>query len=138
MLASRKFPKSERLRNDNFIAALFKHGKRAHSGEFLFIHLLYNNPLYNNEIEEKTIKQSSKIKFFVGVRKKEFKHAVKRNRVRRLIKESYRNNKNLLDNFPISDGKMLFLGILYIGKTVPTYSECCEKIHSFITNNILN
>ncbi|MDR2084792.1 MAG: ribonuclease P protein component [Bacteroidales bacterium] len=133
MFTRRKFPKSERLRNEILIASLFKQGKRFYYGGFVFIKLLCDNTFDDNINSGK----HSNIQFFVGVRKKDFKHAVKRNKIRRLIKESYRNNKSLLENYPIPDKKILLLGVLYVGKTIPSYQECANNMSSFIKNNIL-
>lgn len=138
MITGRKFPKSERLRNETLIAALFKLGKRYYYGEFTLIKLYYDYKFDEENSFNLNKKSFSDIQFFVSVRKKDFKNAVKRNKIKRLIKESYRNNKFLMENLEIPDKKILIIGVLYFGKEVPTYGICSETISSFIKNNIMN
>ena len=77
------------------------------------------------------LKKSTEIEtpFKVGfsVSKRNFKLAVHRNKIKRLLRESFRKNKYL---FTKEDRKHLFM-FVYVGKTIPTYTEinkCVLKI----------
>lgn len=67
------------------------------------------------------------------VNKKNFKKAVDRNRVKRLMRESYRIQKNELKNRLIQSNKNLALFFIYTGKELPDYTLIFEK-----TGNILS
>ena len=58
-----------------------------------------------------------------SVPKKIIPKAVNRNKVKRLIKESYRKNKNLLKN-----KNKLHLGLIYLSPEIPNFNSLEEKI----------
>ena len=67
----------------------------------------------------------------VSVPKKRFKRAVKRNRVKRLIRETYRLNKNvLLESLHLSE-KGLLIAFVYVSSEICNFSTldgCMKKI----------
>jgi ribonuclease P protein component len=63
---------------------------------------------------------------------KNFKKATDRNRIKRLIKEAYRLQKNNLQETLIQKNKEVHLFFIYTGKEVPTYEVIFEK-----TGNVL-
>lgn len=59
----------------------------------------------------------------VSVSKKKFKRAVKRNRVKRIIKEAYRLNKSELKDSLNLSGKHMDVAFLYLKNELPEYAE---------------
>ena len=78
------FSKSEHLCGEKRIARLFTHGDAFIAYPLRVIYLL----------EQKNENES--VRVMVNVPKKRFKRAVKRNRLKRLMRETYRLNKQLL------------------------------------------
>ena len=58
----------------------------------------------------------------ISVPKKRFKRAVKRNRLKRLIRETYRLNKNALWESLHLSGKGLLIAFVYIGNELCDFS----------------
>jgi ribonuclease P protein component len=79
-----KYPKAEKLKKKNHISVLFEKGKWKSAENIRIITLKEpaDIELKNNELG-------------VSVSKKNFKKAVDRNRVKRLLRECYRLNKDL-------------------------------------------
>ena len=63
-----------------------------------------------------------------AVSKKNFKKAVDRNRIKRLMRESYRKNKYLLQEYCGEKEKTLAILFIYTGKELPDYVGVEAKI----------
>ncbi|MDC0008209.1 ribonuclease P protein component [bacterium] len=115
------FPKKEKLKSKKLIDLLFAEGKSVSSFPIKLIYLKTELPF------------DVPIQAGVTVAKKNFKSAVKRNGIKRLLRESYRLNKHLV--FNNSEGTFAFL-FLYLGKEVPDYKLVNENLqaalHKFI------
>jgi ribonuclease P protein component len=64
----------------------------------------------------------------VGVSSKNFKKAVDRNRIKRLMRESYRLQKFFLNDALREKNQQLALFLIYTGKEMPGYKMVSDKI----------
>lgn len=102
------FSKKEKLKSKKTIEILFKEGQKVSVFPLTMMYLKSNN---ENKIG-------------VSVSKRYFKKAVDRNRVKRLLREAYRQNKKMLIDNNIKGYAFM---ILYIGKELPKFNEVNEK-----------
>jgi len=100
------FPRKEKLKSKKLIEQLFAKGNSVSNYPIKLIYLKTELPF------------DVPIQAGVTVPKKKFQSAVKRNRIKRLMRESYRLNKPLV--FNNSKGTFAFL-FLYLGKEMPDY-----------------
>jgi ribonuclease P protein component len=98
------FTKAERISIQKEIDLLFEEGNSF---------LVY--PLRIIYLQKKPVAGVS-VSILVSVPKKRFKRAVKRNRVKRWIRESYRLNKNTLCESLAAADKGLLIAFVYVGK----------------------
>ncbi|MFT6210082.1 MAG: ribonuclease P protein component [Bacteroidia bacterium] len=109
------FGKKEKLCSKLAIDALFKSGK---SFKEYPIRVLYM-PLEESDTTAKLL---------ITVPKKRFKKAVSRNKIKRLIRETYRLNKpEIIENFQ-AQGKYFALAFVYIGNNTPLYGDLNETM----------
>ena len=96
------FPKAEKLCSDKLIDKLFTDGNRE-IGSFP-VRLVYL---------QVPAEEISGINLLVSVSKRHFKRAVKRNRVKRQLREYYRLNNQKLKNILAADNQGLLLALIY-------------------------
>ncbi|HEX5154616.1 MAG TPA: ribonuclease P protein component [Parafilimonas sp.] len=72
--------------------------------------------------------QDNVIKTGVGVSSRHFKKAVQRNRIKRLLREAYRTEKQPLHAYLNNNKKQLVLFLLFIDKELPQYALVKEKM----------
>jgi len=111
--------KSERLKSRKQIEQLFKEGKRLSVSPFLIYYLL--GALSANDSRLST-------RFAVGVSSKNFKKAVDRNRIKRLIRESYRLQKPNFSKALKANNQQLSLFFIFTGKELPDYKFVYDKV----------
>jgi len=107
------FPKKEKLKSKKQIEALFASGLSINSYP---LKLLYLKTEFLDGVTTKTM---------VVVPKKTMRSAVKRNRIKRLLREAYRLNRQ--DTFNNIEGNFA-LAILYLGKEMPHYAFIEKKM----------
>ena len=120
---SAKFPKKERLKSKKIIDRLFLEGNTLMRFPLKLIYL--KTPLSAN----------TKVQVAVAVPKRSFGKAVTRNRIKRLMRESYRLNKAPV--FNNLEGSFAFL-FLYIGKEMPTFKEVERSMLALFKQFILH
>ena len=107
------FPKRVRLSSKNDIDRLFDNGQSFISYPLRIVYLP------DAEVDS----SESGISILVSVPKKRIKHAVKRNRIKRLIRESFRLNNDALANNRQLRNKHLYVAFMYVCDDVLPYSE---------------
>lgn len=109
------FPKEERLKSRKKLQELFSSGKRIHSGS---LKLLY--------IKEPV--GGGFIKCGVGVSGRNFKKAVDRNRIKRLLREAYRLQQQPLKEYVFQQSTNLSVFLLFTGKELPDYEMVYKSV----------
>ena len=111
MSLSSTFTKEERISGKKDVDCLFSEGKSFIAYPLRVIYV------------EKELTSDLPVSILVSVSKKRFKRAVKRNRVKRLVRESYRLNKSELSNFLSLQKKALLVAFLYLNNELCSYPE---------------
>ena len=109
--------KSERLCSHYLIDQLFEPGKGSKSLSAYPLRMVYR--MINADDHATAM--------MISVPKRQFRHAVDRNRIKRQLREAYRNNKDLLQ---LPEGKALTMAFIWLeGKHYPS---------SIITSKVRN
>jgi ribonuclease P protein component len=130
MYTRQTFTKTERLCNKKLIDKLFSKGKSFFHHPFKMV--------YCKVSATDKFTGPFPVKVIISIPKRNFKKAVDRNRIKRLVKESYRRNKALLYNELDKHDKKLTVGIIYTDKHMPTFDLIEKKIIQVIHRLILN
>ena len=104
------FTKAERVTGAKRVDAIFASGKSFISYPFRIVYLQH---------EQSPIPDCS---ILVTVPKKRIKKAFHRNRIKRLIRESYRLNKELVNDIELGE-QSLDIAFVYVKDTVSDYKE---------------
>lgn len=110
-------PKKERLNSRLLIEKLFSGG-----GKSL--------PAYPLRIVYMPIEEESRptASILISVPKKRFKRAVKRNRVKRQIREAYRKHKDMLLDTLNASGKKAIIAFIWLDNNLHSSQEVEEKV----------
>lgn len=111
-MADLRFPREERLKSRTSIGLLFSRNSRsiAESGLRL-VWLPSPEPLVRG------------VQVLVAAPKKRFKHAVVRNRVKRLLREAWRMERGTLPDEWLAAQNPKLIGLIYTGEAEPSLSS---------------
>lgn len=111
-MADMRFPREERLKSRTAIGQLFQRSSRSTADSGLrLIWTAATEPLPRG------------VQVLVAAPKKHFKRAVVRNRIKRLLRESWRLERGGLPEAWLHGGEPKFLGLIYTGKPEPSLLE---------------
>jgi len=101
------YNKKEKLKSRKQLDALFSKGRTFLLFPVKVFYMLPEAPLDNI------------VKAGVGASSRQFKKAVQRNRIKRLLREAYRLNKQPLHQFLQTHNRQLVVFLLYVDKQMP-------------------
>lgn len=118
------YSRTEKLKGRKTTEMVFKKGK-----SFLVFPV---KVFYINDLPDK----SAVLKAGVGAGSRNFKKAVDRNRIKRLLREAYRLEKPGLKSELENRQRQMGIFLLYIGKELPEIDQLKEKMPQIIENLI--
>jgi ribonuclease P protein component len=110
---------SERLKSRKKIGEIFRSGKKMPFPPFLVYY-------HFHKANGGTLPV---LQMGTGVSTKHFKKAVSRNRVKRLIREAYRQQNSALKAALIKGGYEMEIFVIYTDKTLPEYQAVYDKMN---------
>jgi ribonuclease P protein component len=132
-----KFSKAEHLKSSKAIDALFNKGKSFFIKPYK---VFYNISSIANSTTNMPNAVNAQVGFAASTRN--FKHAVDRNRVKRLGREAYRTNKHQLAETLGTNNMQLQVFFVYTDKVLPNYKlveeiikKCLNKLATTVENN---
>ena len=120
------FPKYERICKESEIQSLFKKGAGFSSYPYRVVFLFH--PVGD---------RPPTCRLLLSVSKKRFHHAIKRNRVKRLVREAWRRNKSKLYEICNRDTISLDVALVYNATVIHSYEEMYRKTAKAV-NELVN
>ncbi len=115
--------KEERICSRTLIESLFN-GGGSHALSAYPLRAVY-------KLEEQHAEQRAKVQIMVSVSKKHFKHAVKRNRVKRQVREAYRKNKSIIVE-KVPSGSLLLMAFIWLADNLYDTQEVEQRISALL------
>lgn len=124
----------DRLKSRKTIELLFTEGK---SFSIFPFRILYSiSSIGNMAAENNATNNNENLQVGVTVSSRNFKKAVDRNRIKRLMREAWRLQKNELQLSPLLAHQSLKVFLIFTGKEVPEYAMIHQKVAAVITRLI--
>ncbi|MGN0034083.1 MAG: ribonuclease P protein component [Candidatus Limimorpha sp.] len=128
MKTNQGLPKSQRIYKNKDISTLFEKGKGFSIYPFrVVVHKR------KSETPDEALPR-----LLVSVSKKRFHHAIKRNKVKRLVRETWRKNKDKLMSLCDNKGVTLDVAIVYTATCILEYNEIEQKIKKVVERLVGN
>ena len=125
MMAKEGLPKYERICKENDIQALFDKGAGVSVYPYRVIYLFRHDESH-----------PVTVRLLVSVSKKRFHHAVKRNRVKRLMREAWRRNKAPLYEICERDNISVDVALVYTATVIHSYEEMLARTQKVVNELI--
>ena len=110
------FRKPEKICNQNQIDRLFKEGRSLKSGQFRMLYI------------ESQEAEREPLQVLIAIPKRNLRHAVSRNRMKRLVREAYRMNKHKILEIYTKAGKSCDIAFIFTGKQCISQQETSSAI----------
>ena len=111
--------KKERLNSKTLIERLFSGGSKSF-------------PAFPLRVVYMSVEPVEAASILISVPKKRFKRAVKRNLVKRQVREAYRKNKHLLLDALASRNKRLIIAFIWLDNHIHSSAEVEEKVKKLL------
>ncbi len=122
MATSFTYNKHQKLKSRKAIASLFQTGNSLHSFPVRVIYTIENNVVDSSVISKAAVSVSSR----------HFKKAAQRNRIKRLLRESWRLEKYILESVLQKHHSKASLFFVYTGTQIPEFVEVQSQIKKLI------
>ena len=109
------YPKTEKLKSRKLIEEIFAKGKSFNMFPLKVFYMMVSGAV-------------QPLQAGVGVSSRNFKKAVDRNRIKRLLREAYRLNKSELQATLALHNNQAILFFLYVGKEMPDFDIANDKM----------
>lgn len=121
------FGKHERLKSDILISNLYQKGQTVTKYPLRITYLLHH----------KTYFTDSSVKVSINAGKKGLRLAVKRNRMKRVLRDIYRHHKHVIGNTLDQHGLCLSLAVVYVGSHLSDY-DTLERLYIKLQKRLID